>query len=271
MFNLPKHTIDKMDRITPILAKNGVDMTGWDSIRESLSFAPPESDAYTRRAIEWLQEASLDDSLPWVQACQAIWMEPPAPHPGNERKASMVKITVETPIGHGKHTLALEVGRALTLMGMKVTIPAQEAPLRGQAERLLGLEGTEVVILTKEPQKDYQTEAFKTAVYPEKGTGSALAVNYAVIGLANEAGEVAGKWKKYLRGDYGENPGEAATGHLPEKLKETLAGEIGDVLWYVAALCSELGIKKEDVERENLQKLADRQARGVLKGDGDKR
>ena len=85
---------------------------------------------------------------------------------------------------------------------------------------------------------------------------------YPTLGLANEAGEVAGKIKKIFR-DKGGVVGEAE--------RETLKHELGDVLWYLAQICTELDLTLEEVAAANLEKLASRQARGTLYGDGDVR
>ena len=50
-----------------------------------------------------------------------------------------------------------------------------------------------------------------------------------------------------------------------------IADELGDVLWFVAMMAHRLGFSLEEVMRRNLGKLADRQNRGVIIGDGDKR
>lgn len=107
---------------------------------------------------------------------------------------------------------------------------------------------------------DYQLYAEDTAIYPHKK--EMLGLVYAVLGLANEAGEVAGKLKKILR-DKG--------GVLSEDDIKALSKEIGDVQWYMAATCSELGLDLGEVARENLMKLFDRKDRGVIGGSGDNR
>ena len=105
---------------------------------------------------------------------------------------------------------------------------------------------------------EYQGFARETAVYPDVGHN----ITYAVLGLCGEAGEVAEKVKKAIRDDHG-------TIH-PER-KEAIKKELGDLLWYIAATCSELDISLEDVATGNLNKLASRAQRGVLKGSGDNR
>lgn len=110
--------------------------------------------------------------------------------------------------------------------------------------------------------KEYQKQSFTTAIYPERGTGSWGALAYVVLGLNGEAGEVAEKVKKIYR-DHG---GKIA----PEKLEE-LEKEIGDVLWYLAGTCTELGIDLGRVAERNLDKLFDRQDREMLTGEGDDR
>lgn len=104
---------------------------------------------------------------------------------------------------------------------------------------------------------DYQAMATRTAVYADPHR-----VIYPALGLASEAGEVAGKVKKVLRdqgGDFALAPIEALT------------DELGDVLWYVAALAADLGLSLDAIAARNLAKLQSRQARGRLGGAGDDR
>jgi NTP pyrophosphatase (non-canonical NTP hydrolase) len=105
---------------------------------------------------------------------------------------------------------------------------------------------------------DYQEVAMSTAVYPQKGSNLA----YPALGLNGEAGEVAEKVKKILR-DKG--------GVLDEDSRQALMKELGDVLWYVAAMCSEAGLRMGEVAELNISKLLDRQRRNMLHGSGDER
>jgi len=110
--------------------------------------------------------------------------------------------------------------------------------------------------------EDYQLAAAETAIYPGSGTGEDKAIVYTLLGLTNEAGEVAGKYKKVLR-DSG--------GLLSYEKRQAILDEAGDVLWYLSGLVGELGGALEDVAQGNLDKLNSRKARGVLGGSGDNR
>ena len=104
----------------------------------------------------------------------------------------------------------------------------------------------------------YQTEALKTAVYPNMGSN----FPYPALGLAGEAGEVADKLKKVIRDN---------DGILTDPVRDAVAKELGDVLWYVSVLAYELDYDLETIAGNNLAKLASRQERGVLTGSGDNR
>lgn len=107
---------------------------------------------------------------------------------------------------------------------------------------------------------DYQQLAGQTAVYP--GRDDDTVAPYPSLGLAGEAGEVCEQIKKAIRDDGGQ---------ITDRRRQKLRKELGDVLWYVAAVCSELDLKMEDVARHNVEKLADRKRRGVIQGEGDER
>ena len=85
---------------------------------------------------------------------------------------------------------------------------------------------------------------------------------YPTLGLANEAGEVAGKIKKIFR-DKG--------GQITEEDRQALKQELGDVLWYLTQICTEIGLTLEEVAQANLEKLFSRLERDQLHGSGDDR
>lgn len=107
---------------------------------------------------------------------------------------------------------------------------------------------------------DYQEAALTTAVYP--ASTPVDGIMYTTLGLAGEAGEIANKVKKILRDD---------RGMLTPERREDLYDELGDVLWYVAALAYELEIDLTEVAERNLFKLGFRKAEGTIHGEGDKR
>jgi NTP pyrophosphatase (non-canonical NTP hydrolase) len=85
---------------------------------------------------------------------------------------------------------------------------------------------------------------------------------YPTLGLVNEAGEVAGKIKKIFRDK---------DGVISEADREALKSELGDVLWYLTQICTELDLSLEEVASQNITKLFDRLERGVIGGEGDVR
>jgi NTP pyrophosphatase (non-canonical NTP hydrolase) len=104
---------------------------------------------------------------------------------------------------------------------------------------------------------EYQRLSRRTAEYPREAW-----LAYPALGLAGEAGEVAEHAKKAIRDD---------AGSVSSERREKMAKELGDVLWYVAQLASELGLDLDEVAQANLDKLLSRQRRGVLSGNGDDR
>lgn len=85
---------------------------------------------------------------------------------------------------------------------------------------------------------------------------------YPTLGLVNEAGEFAGKIKKIFRDK---------DGQFSDADREALKGELGDVLWYLTQICTNLGFTLEEVAEANLDKLFSRLERGKIRGDGDNR
>lgn len=106
--------------------------------------------------------------------------------------------------------------------------------------------------------EEYQKESRKTAIYPEAGNNWI----YPLLGLSGEAGEISDKMKKVIRDD---------NNVISEEKREEVKKEIGDVLWYVAQLASELGLSLDDIAKANIEKLQSRMERGKLSGSGDNR
>ena len=103
----------------------------------------------------------------------------------------------------------------------------------------------------------YQRNASTTAIYPEEHR-----ILYPALGLAGEAGEVANKVKKLIR----DGPDKR-----PDTWREDIASEIGDVLWYCAALATDLNLSLGMIAGQNEKKLGQRKQSGTLGGSGDTR
>ena len=104
----------------------------------------------------------------------------------------------------------------------------------------------------------YQKKARLTAQYPNLGSNNI----YPTLGLVGEAGEVAEKVKKVIRDKNGLFDEESIVG---------IKKELGDVLWYLSNLCTELGFSFDDVALQNLEKLKLRAINGRISGSGDDR
>jgi NTP pyrophosphatase (non-canonical NTP hydrolase) len=104
---------------------------------------------------------------------------------------------------------------------------------------------------------EYQRLSRRTAEYPREAW-----LAYPALGLAGEAGEVAEHAKKAIRDD---------AGQVEPERRAAMAKELGDVLWYVAQIATELDLDLDEVAQANLDKLLSRQRRGVLSGSGDDR
>ena len=105
--------------------------------------------------------------------------------------------------------------------------------------------------------QDYQQSAIETAIYPNSAK-----ILYPTLGLVGEAGEVAEKVKKVIRDE---------NGVFTEEKKVELAKELGDVLWYIANIASDIDIDMNLIATMNLDKLASRAERNQLTGSGDNR
>ena len=105
--------------------------------------------------------------------------------------------------------------------------------------------------------QDYQQKARETAIYPSEHSSL-----YPTLGLCGEAGEVAEKVKKVIRDKGGE---------FDETDRMNIRKELGDVLWYMAQICSDLDLRLESIAIANVEKLRLRKEKGTLSGSGDDR
>lgn len=104
----------------------------------------------------------------------------------------------------------------------------------------------------------YQKQSRKTAMYPDKDNNFI----YPTLGLVGESGEVAEKIKKVIRDK---------NNVIDESTKSEIKKELGDVLWYLSQLSSELNLSLDDIANTNLEKLFSRMERNQLHGEGDNR
>ena len=104
---------------------------------------------------------------------------------------------------------------------------------------------------------EYQNHALETAIYPKQ-----YKVIYPALGITGEAGECSDKVKKVIRDNNGE---------FTDDRKREIAKEIGDVLWYCAALAHDIGYTLNEVGEMNIEKLNSRKERNKINGNGDNR
>lgn len=111
--------------------------------------------------------------------------------------------------------------------------------------------------------KDYVKFTRSTAKYPGALTGNRDELSYLALGLTGEAGELANKVKKLLRG----LPGDPDIFELSESLKS----ELGDVLWYLTRLIDACDSTPKEIMLSNVAKLSHRKEAGKIGGSGDTR
>lgn len=103
---------------------------------------------------------------------------------------------------------------------------------------------------------EYQARADGFALPTARG------MMYLIPGLAAEAGEVCGVHAKFLRdGPFRDN----------SKLREDMAKELGDCLWFIAVIAKQFDIPLAVIAEMNIRKLQDRFDRNKIGGSGDDR
>lgn len=111
----------------------------------------------------------------------------------------------------------------------------------------------------------YQKYALETRQYPEE-----YKIIYPALGMNGESGEVADKVKKVLRDTVVIRDSKGSV-ILPDNVREELAKEVGDVLWYVAIMADDLGYSLDEIASMNYKKLKSRKQRDAISGSGDNR
>ena len=106
---------------------------------------------------------------------------------------------------------------------------------------------------------EYQNKALETAIFNKDPL---MDKTIWAMGISGEAGEIIEKWKKIVAYKDGE---------ISETDVLEIKKELGDVMWYVALLAHSLELSLDSVVELNVNKLADRKARNVQKGQGDNR
>ena len=122
---------------------------------------------------------------------------------------------------------------------------------------------------------EYQDKAMSTCL-PESDN-----LFYMLANLVGEVGEFASKAAKHMRkgklhittmprNDKGQVL-HTQVWSVTDEERKLMLSEIGDILWQTAGLAKVMGVTLEEVAQENLAKLASRQRRNVIDGDGDER
>ena len=109
---------------------------------------------------------------------------------------------------------------------------------------------------------EYQLASLKTAFFPHFNSSKIDGLNYPIIGLCGEAGELANKYKKVLR-DH--------DGVITVEMRQGLSDELGDILWYISIIAHELKIPLNTIALNNIYKLEQRKLKDTLGGSGDGR
>jgi NTP pyrophosphatase (non-canonical NTP hydrolase) len=124
-------------------------------------------------------------------------------------------------------------------------------------EQLQPENDVKLIVDLKAAFDSYANAAAEFKLYDDK-----FKIIYPALGLVGEAGEVADKIKKAIRDN---------NGNLDDDARLAVAKELGDVLWYIAALARDINVPFHIIPLLNINKLQDRKNRGVQGGSGDNR
>jgi NTP pyrophosphatase (non-canonical NTP hydrolase) len=131
-----------------------------------------------------------------------------------------------------------------------------------ELSKLFNISKKQISIIVNDKQWKFDFDTFQslcleTAIYPNASKN----LTYPIFGLVGEAGELANKFKKILRGD----------SKLSPQKRDELIDELADCCYYLATVAFELGVSMSDLAVHNINKLRKRQFEHTLKGSGDNR
>lgn len=99
--------------------------------------------------------------------------------------------------------------------------------------------------------RDYQVAAAKTDQFPRQRARADGSVHKGelvpLLGLTGEVGALLSEYKKLLR-----------DGPVHRRFKDRLSEELGDTLWYVAAVATKFELSLDEIAEANLRKVGDR-------------
>lgn len=106
---------------------------------------------------------------------------------------------------------------------------------------------------------DYQHLAVRTLIgKPPQLNDAKMMIIWNAMGLAGETGEIVDYLKKGIFHEHGVDP-------------EKVADELGDVLWYIAALAEQYGLDLGLIMEQNIAKLVRRYPQGYSSTDSKER
>ena len=106
--------------------------------------------------------------------------------------------------------------------------------------------------------EEYNNFLQECSHYQGNGEGSIEELNYLILGLAGESGEVIELMKKHAR-NFGIATDKGSLRKLPHMTKIRMIDELGDILWYLIKLTTVLDVSLVDVIELNVRKLRGRQ------------
>lgn len=149
----------------------------------------------------------------------------------------------------------------LALVGLLLYISIKVCPVTNEQVIRQIFKGVDIEKIPKISEINNFSDYEKIAMSTKVGWNN-NEILYPLIGMCGETGEVADKIKKVLRDK---------NGKFSESDRLEILKEIGDTLWYMTALCNDLGSSLKDAANINLEKVTKRREDNTIHGEGDNR